>query len=152
MRAFFEIGIYHSKSSENIGTLWRSAYQLGASGIFTVGQRYKHQSSDTLKTYGHIPLRCYLSWEEFCAARPMETQLIAIEIGGKPLSSFVHPQQAIYLLGAEDHGLPKNILQACQHVIELESARTPSYNVAVAGSLVMYQRLMQVKQQEGQKL
>ncbi len=37
--AYFEIGIFHPKTKENIGTLWRSAYQLGAAGIFTIGKR-----------------------------------------------------------------------------------------------------------------
>ena len=27
------------KSEQNLGTLWRSAYQLGASGLFVVGER-----------------------------------------------------------------------------------------------------------------
>jgi hypothetical protein len=28
--SYFEIGIYHSKKANNVGTLWRSALQLGA--------------------------------------------------------------------------------------------------------------------------
>ena len=62
-------------------------------------------------------------------------------MGGVPLASFEHPERAIYLLGAEDHGLPPAIVRQCSHVVSLEAARTPSYNVAVAGSLVMYDRL-----------
>ena len=61
--------------------------------------------------------------------------------GGVPLASFEHPERAIYLLGAEDHGLPPAIVRQCSHVVSLEAARTPSYNLAVAGSLVMYDRL-----------
>jgi len=34
---YFEIGILHPRNSANVGTLWRSAYQLGASGIFIIG-------------------------------------------------------------------------------------------------------------------
>ena len=34
---YFEIGVYHPKKEVNIGTLWRTAYQLGASVIFTIG-------------------------------------------------------------------------------------------------------------------
>lgn len=40
MRGFFEIGVYHPKTAENIGTLLRSAYQCGASGVFTIGTRW----------------------------------------------------------------------------------------------------------------
>ncbi|MFK5282415.1 TrmH family RNA methyltransferase, partial [Lacticaseibacillus paracasei] len=47
-----------------------------------------------------------------------------------------------YLLGAEDHGLPDVVIQRCHRLVSLESVRTPSFNVAVAGSLVMYDRLI----------
>ena len=140
MRGFFEIGIYQSKTPANIGTLWRSAYQLGATGIFVIGKRYQKQASDVLSAIKHIPLRQYETVEHFLENRPHDTQLIAVEMGGKPLSGFVHPERATYLLGAEDHGLPKAVLSKCQHIISLESIRTNSYNVAVAGSLVMYHR------------
>lgn len=139
-RGFFEIGVYHPKTEVNLGTLMRSAFQLGAAGLFTIGRRYKEQSSDTLKTWRHVPVRHYATFEEFQEARPMGARLIGVEMGGKPLGSTTHPQSAVYLLGAEDHGLPPEVLKACQQVISLEAIRTPSYNVAVAGSLVMYHR------------
>lgn len=141
MRGFFEIGIYRGKTPANVGTLWRSAYQLGAAGIFTIGRRYPDQASDTYKTHRHIPMREYLEAEAFFDAQPYNCPIVAIEMGGKPLSKFVHPERAIYLLGAEDHGIPEKLLQRCQHVVSLESVRTASFNVAVAGSLVMYDRM-----------
>lgn len=55
-RGYFGIGVYHPKNVINIGTLWRSANCFGADFLFTIGHRYKHQGSDTLKTYRHIPL------------------------------------------------------------------------------------------------
>ena len=143
MRGFFEIGIFHPKHETNMGTLWRSAYQLGSSGIFTIGRRYRVQASDTVKTYKQVPLRHYLTFADFFAALPFSTILVGIEMGGEPLSSFEHPQQAVYLLGAEDHGLPNEYMQRCHKIVSLESVRTQSYNVAVAGSLVMYHRLIQ---------
>ena len=36
---FFAVGVYNSKSADNVGTLWRSAFQLGAAYIFTIGAR-----------------------------------------------------------------------------------------------------------------
>ena len=139
-RGYFEIGVYHVKSKCNIGTLWRSAYQLGAAGIFTIGRRYTGQASNTCKAERHIPLRHYTDWEEFCVGRPLGAQLVGIEMGGRSLSTFTHPQRAIYLLGAEDHGLPDGIIRHCQHVVSLDAVRQASYNVSVAGSIVMYHR------------
>jgi len=138
---YFEIGIYKTKKEENIGTLWRSAYQLGASGIFTIERRYTHESSDTTKTFRHIPLRHYESFEQFKQVLPANAVLVGIEMGGGLLSNFAHPKSAIYLLGAEDFGLPPEILAECQTIISLDAVNVLSYNVAVAGSIVMYHRL-----------
>ncbi len=138
---FFEVGIYHTKSVENVGTLWRTAYQLGAAGLFTIGARYKHHPSDPFKTMRHIPLRNYQHFEQFLEHRPANAVLVAVEEGGTPLSEFDHPPQAIYLLGAEDYGLPGTIIKKCNLVVSLESVIRPSYNVTVAGSIVLYDRI-----------
>ena len=138
---YFTIGIYRNKTAENLGTLWRSAYQLGAAGVFTINHKYKKESTDSFHTMGKIPFWDYPDWEGFLANRPRGAQLVAVEMGGTPLSQFEHPQQAIYLLGSEDHGLPPKILAQCQHLVSLEAVHRPSYNVAVAGSLVMYDRV-----------
>lgn len=139
-RGYFEIGVYHSKAEVNIGTLWRSAYQLGATGIFTIGKRYKEQASDVPKAYRHIPLRHYVDFDDFLTHRPFNSALIGIEFPGKNLNNFVHPERCVYLLGAEDHGLPSEIVSKCQQIVSIESVNQPSYNVAVAGSIVMYDR------------
>ena len=140
MSGYFEIGIYHGKTPANLGTLWRSAYQLGAAGIFMIGTRFKKQSADTLQAYRHIPLRQYSDFEHFQSARPYDCVLVGVEMGGESLSGYTHPQRAIYLLGAEDHGLPDRISDKCQYIISLDAINRHSYNVAVAGSLVMYHR------------
>jgi tRNA G18 (ribose-2'-O)-methylase SpoU len=139
--SYFQIGIYQGKTELNIGTLWRSAYQLGASGIFTIGKRYKHQASDTYKTERQIPLINYRDFDHFLDNRPVGSQLIGVEMGGVALREFKHPKTAIYLLGSEDNGLPNEVRAQCQHIVSIESVNTASYNVAVAGSLVMYSRI-----------
>ena len=139
--AYFEIGIYNTKTETNVGTLWRTAYQLGASGIFTIGKRYRHQRSDTPKSPRQIPLRHFENFECFDLHRPSGAVLVGVEMGGTKLKNFAHPKQAIYLLGAEDYGLPKKILNECNCLVSLEAIRLASYNVAVAGSLVIYDRV-----------
>ena len=54
MRGYFGIGIQNAKTDENIGTLWRSAFIMGASFIFTIGKRYKKQATDTPKSWKNI--------------------------------------------------------------------------------------------------
>ena len=138
---YFEIGIYNPRNDVNIGTLWRSAHQLGAAGIFTIGRRYRRQTSDPFAVDEHIPLRSYPTFEDFLASRPQGAQLVGIEMGGTPLAGFRHPGKAIYLLGSEDNGLPARVLEKCNAVIALESVRQVSFNVAVTGSIVMYHRV-----------
>lgn len=137
---FFEVGIFRGKTPSNVGTLWRSAYQMGAAGIFTVGKRYPNQASDTVQAFKHIPMREFEDMEALLAGLPCSCPIVAVEMGGKPLSNFVHPERACYLLGAEDHGIPAAVLAKCHYVVSLPSVRIESYNVAVAGSLVMFDR------------
>eukprot|EP00986_Skeletonema_menzelii_P002397 scaffold648_cov131-Skeletonema_menzelii.AAC.2 len=147
---YFGIGIISPKTEQNVGTLWRSAYQLGASVLYTIGGRYKSSSSDTLNVPARIPLIELDDWNSFAEwAAPKAAVWVAIEMGGTPLSEFKHPRNAIYILGSEDHGVPKSVLRGCRQVVSLESEQYGSYNVAVAGSLVMYDRMM--KQKNAQK-
>ena len=139
-RGYFAIGICNGKAAVNQGTLWRSAYQLGAAYVFTVGKRYKKQSSDTTKTWRHVPMFNWQTFVDLLENRPMDCVLVGIEMGGKPLPEFKHPDRAIYLLGAEDHGLPKEILDRCNFVVSIPAVGPESYNVSVAGSIVMYDR------------
>ncbi|MBP8964648.1 MAG: hypothetical protein KBG27_04625, partial [Flexilinea sp.] len=77
--AYFEIGIFQPRNGENIGTLWRSAWQLGAAGIFTIGRKQRKQTSDVLNVPQKIPYRHFDSFEDFLISRPVGTQLIGVE-------------------------------------------------------------------------
>ncbi len=137
---FFGIGILHTSDEYNIGTLWRSAYLLGASFIYTVGKKYTPQGSDTTKAWTRIPLYHYQSFEDLKSNLPHSSQLIAVEMGETaiPLNEFEHPHRAVYLLGNEMSGLPEQLIEECQSVVKLPGEF--SLNVAVAGSIVMYDR------------
>lgn len=148
-RGYFGIGIVNGKKECNIGTLWRGAFQLGAAFIFTIGNRYSRQCSDTLKTWRHVPLFQYADFLSFLAARPYDCQRIAVETGGDSLFGFEHPQRAIYILGAEDNGLSEEVIARCDSCIAIPSVRVDSYNVAQAGTIVMYDRLVK-NMREGQ--
>ena len=62
---YFGIGILNGKTPENLGVLWRSAQNLGASYIFTIGNRYAKQACDTHKATGAMPYFHYESFEDF---------------------------------------------------------------------------------------
>lgn len=140
-RGYFGIGVFHGKTEQNIGTLWRSANIMGADFIFTIGKRYSKQSTDTMKTPRHIPLFNFNDWDDFVKHIPYDCPVVAIELDEDsiPIKRYVHPERCIYLLGAEDGGIPKNILSKCRDIIQLPG--DVSMNVSVAGSIVMYDRI-----------
>ena len=141
MRGYFGIGIYHGKSEENIGTLWRSANILGADFIFTIGKRYSHQCSDTMKTPRHIPLFHFNDWDDMFDHVPYGCPVVAVELADNsiPIKEYVHRERCIYLLGAEDHGIPPEILNRCSDIVQLPGDYC--MNVSTAGSIVMFDRI-----------
>jgi tRNA (guanosine-2'-O-)-methyltransferase len=138
MRGYFGIGVENLKTKENLGTLWRSAINLGADFIFVIGRRYQHQSSDTVKAFRHIPLFQYESIEELII--PHDCKLVGVEILEKSqnLVTYNHPKRAIYLLGAEDHGLSARAIEKCHDIVKFDS--NFCMNVSCAGSILMWDR------------
>ena len=144
VQGYYAIGVFNPKTDHNIGTLWRSAYILGASYIFTVGKRYKKQTSDVTRTWARIPYFHYDTLEDLTNNIPYDCLLIGIELteDAQFLHDFEHPKRAIYLLGSEDQGLPAPILERCNAVVKLPG--NSSLNVAVTGSIVCHDRASKV--------
>lgn len=139
---YFGIGIENAKTPENLGVLWRSAQNLGASFIFTIGNRYAKQACDTHNAVKAIPYFHYTSFDEFYKHLPKAAMLIGVELMDQAvmLSEFKHPRNAVYLLGAEDHGLTNKAIEKSHHLIQFPTPK--SLNVAVAGSIIMYDRMV----------
>lgn len=121
MRGFFGIGCYQPKTSTNLGTLWRSCLEFNAGFMFTVAARcfmetdrhepqerieklasFAGQPSNTTKADRHIPLFVWPELKDMTL--PTGAMLVGIEQSDRstPLESFTHPEQAVYILGAED--------------------------------------------------
>ena len=148
LSGYFGIGVIHPKTSENIGTLWRSAYQMDASVLCTIGARYKSSSTDTLNVPARIPLIEVDDWTSFVNSAPKSAVWVVIEMGGTPLQDFEHPRNCIYILESEDDGVPKSVIRGCREVVSLDAENYGSYNVAVAGSIVMYDRMTKMRKAE----
>ena len=143
---------------------------MGASYIFSIGARYSKQtegSADTVSAWTRLPCLQYTEWEDFVRTVPYGAKWVAVELGGESLETFEHPRRAVYILGtsrvdcevsetavipsnylssyylyagSEDLGLPPAVVEACHHHISIPTTRMASFNVAVAGSIVMYDR------------
>lgn len=141
-RGFYGIGMVNGKAQGNAGILWRSAHIFGASFIFTVGSKYNRQKSDTLKTPKHIPLFHYKTVSELKEGLPWGCELIGAEMTDNAVPSiiFTHPERACYLLGAWNSGLSEDDIKLCDRLIVLPGKI--ALNVAVAGSIVIYDRII----------
>ncbi len=137
---FFGIGIQNGKTPENLGVLWRSAQNMGASFIFTIGNRYAKQASDTHNAVKAMPYYHYTSFQDFFDHLPKGTRIVGVELDARAtsLETFNHPRRCVYLLGAEDHGLTKEAIGKSHFLVKFSSVM--SLNVAVAGSIVLYDR------------
>ena len=143
-RGYFGIGAEGTSKSANVGALLRTAHAFGAAFCFTVAPGYdarEARKADTSATTTHVP---FWRWENAGAiALPQGCPLIGIELldDAAPLPSFRHPLNAAYILGPERSGLSADVLARCKHVVRIPTSF--SLNLAVAGALVLYDRLLQ---------
>ena len=141
-RGFFGIGIEYPRTAKNVGTLWRTAHIMKADFMFVIGQCYKSVRTDILKSWRHIPLFEFKSFEHFHMSLPKDARLVGIELDERsvPLTTYRHPERAVYLLGSERDGLSAEALEQCGDVVQIPGEFP--LNVSVAGSIVLYDRLL----------
>lgn len=96
-------------------------------------------------TCSHTPLLHFTDIDDLHAHLPFSAPLVGVELDPRAvtLGRFQHPERAVYLLGAEDHGLTPDERDRCHHLVQIESLLPESMNVATAGTLLMYARHMQ---------
>ncbi|EDM43716.1 hypothetical protein SCB49_09000 [unidentified eubacterium SCB49] len=137
---YFGIGIMNGKTPANLGALWRTAQNMGASYIFTIGKRYANQASDTHNAVKSMPYFHYKSFDDFFEHLPKGVRIVGVEKDDRAenLEDFNHPRRCVYLLGAEDHGLTKEAIDKSHFLVQFKSEF--SLNVAIAGSIVLYDR------------
>jgi tRNA G18 (ribose-2'-O)-methylase SpoU len=143
-RGYFGIGAEGISKSANVGALLRTGHAFGAAFCFSIGTGWDARAgrtADTADTPLHVPMYRYATLEEL--ALPRECVLVGIERvdDAVDLPSFRHPLNAAYVLGPERAGLSEALLARCDHVVKIPTRF--SLNLAVAGALVLYDRLLQ---------
>ena len=142
MRGYFGIGVEGISKQMNAGSLFRTAHAFGASFVFTVGAVYSRNEgkrADTSDSVSHLPLH---EWDGIAdLALPKGCNLVGIELieGADELPSFRHPQRAAYVLGPERGSLSPELVALCDHVVKIPTQFC--VNLAVAGAIVMYDRI-----------
>ena len=142
MKGYFAIGVDRLSKAHNLGNLLRTSYAFGASYFFTVSADYSRKGlreADTSGATSSIPVYNYESVEKM--EIPQGAKIVGVELTDDAidLPNFVHPRQAIYILGPEGGNLDKDILAKCDFTIKIPMRFC--VNVGVAGAIVMYDRL-----------
>ena len=137
MRGYAAIGLVGPKIEANVGGALRAAACYGASMIVLEAPRFEHRSTNVTQAQHHIPLIVGKITEH----RPYDCPLVAIEIvdGARSLTTFCHPERALYVFGPEDGSVPRRILDRAQHVISIPSRYC--MNLAATVNVVLYDRL-----------
>jgi tRNA G18 (ribose-2'-O)-methylase SpoU len=143
-RGYVGIGVEGVSKSANVGALLRTAHAFGASFCFTIGAGWDARAArqaDTADTPAHLPLWRFPSVAAL--SLPAGCTLVGIELleDAADLPSFRHPLSAAYVLGPERSGLSPALLARCRHVVRIPTRF--ALNLAVAGALVLYDRLLQ---------
>ena len=142
MRGYACIGLVNPKNPINVGAVLRASgcYEVGL--VVVSGKRpskyFGRIPTDTQKAYRHIPV---LRTENIKDGLPYDCVPIAIDItdAAEPLMNFVHPERAMYIFGAEDMTLGKEITKWCKHTLYIPTVYC--MNLAATVNVVLYDRM-----------
>ncbi|WP_114377251.1 RNA methyltransferase [Elioraea thermophila] len=142
-RGWFAIGMEGVSKPGNAGALLRTAHAFGAAFLFAVGDSpgvAATRATDTSDATRHVP---FYRWPDpGSLVLPRLCRLVGVELTEEaiPLPSFHHPLQAAYVFGPERGSLSPAMLARCDWVVRIPTRF--ALNLAVAGAIVMYDRLM----------
>lgn len=141
----FAIAAWEISKEHNVGTLVRTAHAAAATEVILTGERdWNVEAARTADLYTEIiqlpadpePLRDHL------AAR--RWNLVAVELAANATGLFDarYPDRPCFLLGAEIGGVPAELVADAELVVQIPQwGLVPCLNLAVAGSLVVYDYL-----------
>ncbi|GAA5136736.1 RNA methyltransferase [Thalassotalea piscium] len=136
-----KIALTNPKSPTNVGAVIRAAGCYQANEIYYTGQRYERAAkynTDTKNANLHIPLTAVSS----ILSIPLNSaKLVCVELveGATALPEFNHPENAIYVFGAEDSTISQEVINKADHVVYIPTVGC--MNLAATVNVVLYDRL-----------
>jgi len=138
------VAAWQISKEHNVGSLVRTAHAVAAAQVLLVGDKeYNVTAARTAELYTTV---LHLE-DEHQLLEHIATQgwqLVAIETDARAESMFdvSYPPRPCFLLGAELGGIPESLLDKAELIVRIPQwGLIPSLNLAIAGSLVMYDYL-----------
>jgi len=145
------LAAWNISKEHNVGSLVRTAHAVGASEVVLVGSRvWNVEAARTAELYTevvHLPGDAQAFLDRVAARR---SNLVAVELDPRAVSLFdaTYPERPCFLLGAELGGVPPELLDAANLIVQIPQwGLVPSLNLAVAGSIVVYDYLSKLHHQ-----
>ena len=150
--------LHNIRSTHNVGSIFRTAEGFGVHQIVLTGytpypiypgdKRLPHLAEKITKQIHKTALGAtasvsfeqhdnLLTWLE-----SNTLPLVALEQADRsvPLSEFIPPEEFVLVLGEEVEGIPTDLLQRCQSVLEIPmQGKKESFNVSVAAGIALYE-------------
>jgi tRNA(Leu) C34 or U34 (ribose-2'-O)-methylase TrmL len=145
IRGYAAIGLSNPKTPVNVGSALRAGHCYGAAMLAVAGKRFKRASTDTFKTYRHMPV---LEVEDLRLVIPFDCVPVAVELvsTAQSLVTYKHPERAFYIFGPEDGTLGHKVLSWCRDVIYIPTNNC--MNLAATVNVVLYDRMLKVQQKD----
>ena len=130
------------KYPHNVAAAIRACSCFGVEQLFWTGHRVRLESFKRLPREEGMKGYKEVVWKN--EERPFDVLRrtpVCVEIGrgSTPLPSFVHPQDAIYVFGPEDGGVPGQVRKHCHHFTYISARHC--LNLAAALNVILYDRI-----------
>lgn len=141
------------KFDRNIGTIARTGELCGLDQLIITSydrlRRSRSHATDTAHSFQRIGQFSTTDAENVIAEhKDIGFVIVAIELSttATPLPEFNHPDNVLFVLGAEDVGVKQSVLDLCDIHVTIPANKPWSHNVAEAATIVLYDNF--VNQQE----
>jgi tRNA G18 (ribose-2'-O)-methylase SpoU len=135
------IAAWNITKEHNVGSLVRTAHAAAAEEVILVGEReWNVEAARTAELYTAVTQITDIdAFRNHLESR--RWNLVAVELDRRAVNVFDadYPDRPCFLLGAELGGVPEELLEESELVVQIPQwGLVPSLNLAVAGSIVLY--------------
>ncbi len=135
---------WKTTKEHNVGSLVRTAHAAAAAEVLLVGEKEWNVPA-AKNSQDFTEIRFLEDEEDFLRyIRHQGYSLVAVELDERSVSLFEasYPENPCFLVGAERNGIPPGLLDAAELIVQIPQwGLVPCLNLAVAGSIVLYDYL-----------